>query len=108
MMFDSALIPSLILYATILGLDITLEILGYYKNRGLRTLHFLPENVAPLWQILCTSIIYAAFGAWIYQDGLFGGLYLPELCALQFVIQATRRMYKLLKPVEVHFDASQS
>ena len=108
MMLASALIPSLIFYAIILGLDITLELSGRYKKRGLHTLHFLPESVAPLWQTLCTIIIYAAFGAWIYQDGLFGGLYLPELCALQFIIQAVRRMYKLLKPVEMHLDASQS
>ena len=107
-MMVNALIPFLIFYAIILGFDIVLEVSEHYKKRGLHILYFFPEKIASEWQILCTALTYLAFGAWIYQDGLLGGLYLPELCALQFMIHALYRMYKLLKPVEMNPDASQS
>jgi len=96
-MITNALLPSLIAFGLIMSMDLALEAIGHYKACGLKSMRLLPESCSDALQLSFNAIIYILLGLWIYNDGLFGGIYLPELCALQCILQALHRFLKIKK-----------
>jgi len=96
-MITNALLPSLIAFGLIMTLDLAIEALGHYKARGIKSMRLLPESCSDALQLSFNTFICITLGLWIYNDGLFGGIYLPELCALQCMLQALHRMLRIRK-----------